>query len=1328
MRNLEKITLLIIMTLGFGFQFFQFQSPIYPEISPVAAAPDIPTVTTIHPNRSVVWTGDVLELTVHVTTEGAQGIETGLVTISDLNDSWSQDYALQTNSNGKLVVSRSIATVTIEGKHVYQAVYQGDVPSGYLGSSGATIVEFLSAEPSGVEPCNVTVELDGGIVFANESFTITVNVTALGASPPPFYGGNIAIMALAEEIVLESYIIPSGFYFDLSIIFSVPIPLWFSPGMTDLTANFTDTKGNFFPAFRVFMIDILDAGHQLAVTVTPDPINRVDDQVTIRVDFAGDNATGKMIRVGWTDEATNWTITTRTVASDPEIILWSVSYTFAPGPYRVWVELYNPQTQYVYSSADQAVTLYDYVDLDWQMNTTDLAPGDTVSFHFECQQQDVVLAIPSRILITDSEEGLIGNVTTDSLGVTDFIWNIPADTPGGSHSLNVTVVPLDSGAGIVQQTFWIGITIKGRTELQLTYPAQIQRGDTLDVAYQLSVDNNDPVTEGQIYFTPPNDSLQIQDVDADGNGIFSLNISLNHPVGNQTFTVTYGGTGSYSMANETFNITVLSKPYFASLAVNASPVLPNQTLRVFGQLLDEVNQGVPEQSILFYLAGSIGLGTAITGADGSFAYNWIIPADATPGLNVISAEFLGNFSAGYLPPMNQPQSTQVLISNDIALEVPAITVAGTTEILKIHGGWGTEVSIFWQGNWSAEEHLLVADLPIPTSSVPYEVSWDVPLERGEVSFRIEDSLGRTRFASAGVYIDPQYVFPDPLESITLYIDQEYILNASCSDGSYRILVDDIPVTSWRTTNTSLPLSFNIRGIHTIAMEISGSYILAKTIEVDITVYEPVTVNILVPSNVTANSSVTIEITVTSGLPGGQPLSGKDVSVELYDLTRFSSIAVYSASLDVEGKRIIQTEPLSRGTYEVQVQVLAGQDWFDPKSESVIFYVVGQAYLQFVPPDSVVYNESVNLAVTLHDDEGPVSEKIIALWWMQGENGWNLLGENTTAATGKAFFVWKPVLEPGDDYRLKAELVNPLDLGNTAVIKPVRVLAIPPTILSVHSLLNQKDAGIIGPGEYEVVALVQENSPFSYAVYLTVNDQRTNLSRVDGTEYLFQDINQSYWISSNGNVLYVGTISLLGTGAYNISVEAEDVFSTKSIVNLGVFSIVPPSVIEVFSLLPEGNETSIVSDNNYTVVAQVQENSPMGYSVYLVINGEKILMAQHQGDGYTLLAPNGTKYFIPANGDVLFSGTISFPSNGTYEIEIMIEDEFGSVETWKVGAFLFLPSESKETKTSEDNPNSPNDANRGGVDVFSGETILIVTIMGISSGAVAFVGRPRGNKI
>jgi hypothetical protein len=1317
------------MILGIGFQFLQFPSPIYPEISPVAAAADIPTVTTIHPNRSVVWTGEVLELTVHVTTEEAQGIETGLVTISDLNDSWSQDYALQTNSNGKLVVFRNIAAVTIEGKHVYQAVYQGDVPSAYLGSIGTTVVDFLSNEPSGLEPCNVTVGLDSGIAFTNESFTITVNVTALGASPPPFYGGNIAITALDEGIVLESYIIPSGFYFELSITLIVPIPLWFSPGITDLTANFTDTKGNFFPAFRAFMIDILDAGHQLAVTVAPDPINRVDDEAAIRVDFAGDNAIGKMIRVGWTDEATNWTITTRAVTTDPEIILWYVSYSFAPGAYRVWVELLNPITQYVYASADQAVTLYDYVDLDWQMNSTDLAHGDTVSFNFECQQQDVVLAVPSRILITDSEEGLIGNVTTDSLGVADFIWHIPEDTPGGSHSLNVTVVPLDLSAGIAQQTFWIGITIKGRTELQLTYPAQIQRGDRLEVVYQLSVENNDPVTEGQIYFTPPNDPLQIQDVDGDGNGKFSLNISLNHPVGNQTFTVAYGGTEFYSMASETFNITVLSKPYFASLSVNASPVLPNQPLRVFGQLLDEVNQGVAEQTILFYLSGSIGLGSAITAADGTFAYNWIIPADATPGLNVISAEFLGNFSAGYLPPMNQPKITQVLISNDIALEVPAITVAGTTEVLKIHGGWGAEVSIFWQGNWSAEEHLLVADLPIPTSSVPYEVSWDVPLERGEVSFRIEDSLGRTRFASTGVYVDPQYVFPDPLESIILYVDQEYILNASCADGTYRIFADDIPVTAWRTSNVSLPLSFNIRGVHTIAMEIAGSYILGKAIEVTISVLEPVTVNILVPSDVTANSSVTIEITVTSGLPGGQPLSGKDISVELSDLTRFSSIAEYFTSLDVAGKRIIQTESLARGTYEVQVQVLAGQDWFDPKSESVIFYVVGQAYLQFVPPPSVIYNESVNLTIRLHDDEGPVSEKTIALWWMQGENGWNLLGENTTTDNGEASFVWKPVLEPGDDYHLKAELVNPLDLGNAAVIRPVKVLAIPPTILSVHSLLNEKDAGIIAPGEYEVVVLVQENSPFSYAVYLTVNDQRTNLSRVDGTEYLFRGIDQSYWISSNGNMLYVGTISLLASGVYNITVEAEDAFNTKNTMKLGVFAITPPSVLEVFSLLPEGNEPLIVSDNNYTIVAQIQENSPMGYSVYLVINGQKILMTQHQDDGYTLLAPNGTKYFIPANGAVLYSGTVSFPTaNRTYEIEIIIEDELGSVEAWKIGTVLFLSNESKETETSEDNANNQNEDNEGGIDLFSGETILVVTIMGVSSGAVAFLGRPRGNKI
>ncbi|MFX0114938.1 MAG: hypothetical protein ACFFB3_10360, partial [Candidatus Hodarchaeota archaeon] len=1025
-----------------------------------------------------------------------------------------------------------------------------------------------------------------------------------------------------------------------------------------------------------------------------------------------------------------WTITTRTVTNDPEFIPWSISYSFIPGSYRAWVELRNPSAQYLYASAERNVILFDYVDLEWTLNSSNLAPGDTVSYHFECQQQDVVLAVPSRILIADSEEGLIGNVTTDVLGVVDFVWHIPATTPGGTHPQNVTVIPLDSSAGIAQQTFWISLTLIGRTQLQLTYPSQIQRGNTLTVAYQLSVENQDPVPEGQIYFNPPTDSLQIQDVETDGNGIFSLNISLDHPLGLQSFVVTYSGTPSYSLAEKTANITILAEPHFGTLYVNATPVLPGQTLRIFGHLLDEIDQGVPHQLILFYLSGSINIGVATTQMDGSFAYSWVIPTDATPGLNIISVEYSGNASAGYLSPMNQPKTTLVLISNDIALETPTIAVAGTTEMLKIHGGWGTEVSIFWQGNWSAQEHLVIANLSLPTSTLPYEVIWDVPLDRGEVTFRIEDSFGRTRFAITGVYVDPQYIFPNPLTSIVLYVDEIFRLNSSCSE-SYRILADGVPVTTWQTSNASLLLSFALRGLHTITMEITGSYVLAKTIDVNVFVYEPIAITLLVPSNATADSSVTIDINVSSGLLGGQPLSGRDISILLYDMTRCSTVAVYFTSLDNDGRRAIETDPLIRGTYEVQVQLLAGQDWLDPALESRIFYIVGQATLEFSPPNSIIYNESVVLSATLYDDGGPISEKTIAFWYMRGENQGTLFGENTTAPNGEAIFAWKPTLQLGNDYRLKAEVVNALDISSAAVIKPITVLALPPTILSAHSLLpSQSDTAMIASGEYEVVVQVQENSPFGYAIYLAVNGIRTKMTRVNSTEYLFQGSNGSYWISSNGNILYVGMAPLVGKGVYNIIFEAEDTFGTKNTMELGSFAIVPPTVLDIWSFLPVSNETPIALKQEYSIVAQVKENSPMSYSVYLVVNGQRTAMICSQGEGYTIQAPNGTKYFIPANANPLYIGMLSFHTNGTYKIEIHIEDEFDTSEIWEIGVFQVTSSSNfAETDASSgDEGVDGRDDDASSSNPVDEESVALVLIIGISSGAVAFVGRPRRNKI
>ncbi|MFQ5980800.1 MAG: hypothetical protein ACE5OZ_21900 [Candidatus Heimdallarchaeota archaeon] len=1325
MKEVQKLLLLLLFGMGISFQFPQLNSTPVFEIQP-AAAVDIPTVTTIHPNRTMVWPGETLQLTVHVVMEDRQGIEIGLVTISDLNNSWSQDYPLQPGSEGKLVVFVDIPTVTITGKHVLQAVYQGHVPSSYLASSATTIVEFLSGEPAGVEPATVTVQLDAGTVFTNESFTVTVNVTTSPQSPP-FFGGTIGIAVPTEEIVLTTYIIPSGFYFEISVALNVTVPLWFTPGLTNLTAEFIDTGGTYFPASTQFTVDILGVGHQLALTVTPDPLNRVDDTATIRVDFAGDNATGKLLQVGWTEGVTNWTIATRTVTNNPEIIPWTANYSFTPGSYNVWAELRNPGTGTVYATYNQTVSLIDYVALNWQVNSTDLAPGDTVEFSFTSSQEDIpTIAVPSQITINDSAEGVIGNVVTDSLGLGVFSWAIPAATPGGIHALNFTVQPLNASSGIIQKTFWGQLTLQGQTQIQLVYPAQIQRGQLLEVDYQLSVENQDPVTEGQLYFNPPNDPLQVQDVNATGSGQFALNISLNHPVGTYAFPVTYGGTTAFSPANTTANITVLAQPHFDVLHINGSPVLPGQTLRIFGQLLDEVDQGVPDQTVLFYLSGSIGIGSTTTNGDGTFALNWVIPANASPGLNIISAEFPGNLSAGYLPPLNQPVTTAVLISNNVALEVPTIIIINTSVTLKVHGGFGTNVSIWWRANGSVQWEVIIQNLTISAVALPTEVTWNVPDQRGPITFRLTNSLNITVFTTADAYEDPQYTFPT---DFTLLVDEDYTLNASAS-ASYRILVDGIPATIWQTTATSFPVAFALRGLHTITLEISEAYVVAKTITTNVTVYESVTITILAPANITANSTAMIDITVVSSLPGGQPLSGKNVAVILHDVTRSVTIAQYYSTLDAGGEYQIETDALFRGSYEVEVQLLAGQDWFAATSERVFFYAVGRATLEVTLPSSFIYGEAVNLSASLQDDQGPLNNQTISLWWREGTSDWSYLGENSTTATGEVNFTWIPLLQPGKSYEIKVELATSPDLERIAVIKPMTLNTLPPAIVAVHSLLpSQVETITIAPRDYEVVVEIAEKSPLGYAVYLAVNSHRINMSRVDGAEWLIQNGSETYVIPANGHVLYVGTISCVANGLYNVVVEAEDSLGATSVTALGSFSIEPPTVQDIWSLLPETNSSLIAADTTYAIVAQVQEYSPMNYSLYLVVNGHKTSMSQEDGVGYTLQAPNGTTYFIPANTSALYVGLVSFSTNGTYDLEILLEDERGVTQSWQIGIFqVTSPEESSELPETSDDDGTNNSGKGSSKTLLTSELIVVLLLMLGSSGTVVIMGRPRRAKI
>ncbi|MFX0112978.1 MAG: hypothetical protein ACFFB3_00370, partial [Candidatus Hodarchaeota archaeon] len=1175
-------------------------------------------------------------------------------------------------------------------------------------------------------PCTVNLALETGSVFTNESFQITVNV-ARDAGAPPLYGGNIAITVPEESIVLASYMIPNGFYLDLSVALDVPIPLWFSPGPTEMTAIFTDTQNYFASATEPFMLDILALGHEIALTVTPDTINREDEEVTIRVDFAGDSAVGKTLRVGWTNEVTNWTIATRTVTNNPELILWAVNYSFTPGSYQMWVELREPTSGTIYATHDQSVTLFDYVAFEWTITTTTPAPGETVEFSFACSQQDIpTLAVPSRILITDSAEGSIGNVTTDGLGMVDFIWDIPGDTLAGFHSLNFTVIPLDPNAGFVQQTFWESLLVQGQTLLQLSYPIQVQRGKTLEINYQLSVEGQGPVTDGEIYFNPPNDPVQMQPVDAAGNGFFTLNVSLDHPVGLHSFTISFAGTLAFSPVEETIDIRILSEPHFSTLHINASPVLPGQTLHLFGELLDEVDTGVADQEILFYWSETISIGSALTQADGTFAYNWEIPPDAAPGLNILSVEFPGNISAGYLAPLNQPATIAVLISNDIALEVPASVITNTRVTLKIHGGYGTNTSVWWQENGGAEWHLIVANLSITSVATPYELLWSVPAQRGPITLRMTNSLGLIVFATTIAYEEAVYTFPTDL---ALEVDEVFLLNASCS-ATYRILVDGIPVTSWGTTPSSLSVSFALRGLHTLTMEIADTYVVEQTLKATVSVYEPVTITTLVPSTITANTPVAIGITVTSALPGGTPLSGKQITVSVDDLVRSAMVAEYALFLDATGSQLIETDALARGSYEIRVQLLEGQDWFAPTADNVKFYAVGSATLEFTPPPIIFFNEPVILSATLREVQGPIEGKTIGfLAQVEGE-GWLLLGENRTSATGDIQLSWTPVLLPGKNYSLKAELKGSSDLEPIAVLKLIMVATLPPEIKAIHSSLPaSNDTVMIAPGDYEIVVEVQEKSPLDYEVTLLVNGEQTPLASVDSSEYLFQADNEPYWITANDTRLYVGTVTCLADGIYTVVIKATDDLGAKSTIDLGVFAIAPPTIVEVWSLLPKGKEMLIVTDYPYVLVAQVQEHSPMNFAVYLVINGQRTEMVLNPGEGYTLQAPDGTSYFIPANGTQLFVGQLEFAASGTYDIDIIIEDERGGTQSWDVIILeVTLVGASTYDNASSANLNT-NDGERNAIEsLFALETGVLLLLMVGSSGTVVFVGRPRRPKL
>jgi hypothetical protein len=470
--------------------------------------------------------------------------------------------------------------------------------------------------------------------------------------------------------------------------------------------------------------------------------------------------------------------------------------------------------------------------------------------------------------------------------------------------------------------------------------------------------------------------------------------------------------------------------------------------------------------------------------------------------------------------------------------------------------------------------------------------------------------------------------------------------------------------------------------------------------------------------------------VTSALPGGVPLSGKRIVVGVHDLSHAIMVAEYVVFLDAIGTQLIETDALARGGYEIQVQLLEGQDWFAPTMERITFYAVGQATLEFTPPPTILFNETIIFSATLREAQGPIGGKTIGFWAQVEGEEWLLLGENSTKATGETLLSWTPLLPPGESYSLKAELKASPDLEPVEVIKPIIVATYPPEIKAIHSSLpTSPDTLMIAPGDYEIVVEVQENSPLDYEVSLLVNGEQTPLARIESSEYFFRTENDSYWIFANDTTFYGGTFTCLADGSYTVAIEATDDLGAKSMIALGTFAVASPTIVDVCSLLPEGNEILIVTDYHYVLVTQVQEQSPMNYTVYLVINGQCTEMGLNPGEGYTLQAPDGTSYFIPANGTQLYVGYLEFTANGTYDIDIVLEDERGETQSWEVGLLEVILEDASTDDNGSSGNAGMNDNERNSMEsLFAPETVVLLLLTVVSSGTVVFVGRPRRNKL
>ncbi|MFW9779248.1 MAG: hypothetical protein ACFFE8_10375 [Candidatus Heimdallarchaeota archaeon] len=905
----------------------------------ILAAP-LSTTTTLLSDTGVVGTSEPPVFTV-IVYAGVDPVPTGSVLITHLNSTQTDVISLVSGS----ITSTWPWSLSTPGTHIFRADFQGF--PGYQTSSGTCKV-FVEDITPGTQQ-SPFLDLDANSTVAHKNGTVSFTLTLSILENWYFEGGYLSVtnQNLSGTPTIYTYG-PLPFYYPdsnptvLTHSFSYPIPEFSPVGLNYFIANYTGSGlSGTAPAFSSwFGVQIEGDGFSLVQRVNQTTIQRNAETSEFNITVVGDYPVGLPLESYYFRGGKRITIN--------QIILTSrdVMFTFSPnssvtlGLLTIFTVLTDASGSNIYDNISQGLVIVDNARIDPTTNSSIYRHNETIKFSVYVTEEDVwtrpVFGDVELIDVTDGYRSL-ENRTLDINGFVIFTSQIPSNATVGFHKYGLRT--FNTPSDILDQQVEVMVTIKGITTIDLDYGTGIVDRATTTTITATVLSGGVALIEGQIVLEFSNGTA-IETKNAAPGLDFYFYIEPNHVLGVSKYQIHYLGSLNYDAHVEIFNLSIISNPTFNATGQNASEVVKGHTLRIWGELLDEIGNPVYfEEVSLTDTTSGVFLGTAQTDANGIFISDYFISRSTQIGLHFVEVSYTGNIPRFYRGATNTP-ILSFTVRPPLSVMIATEVVANNWTIITLEGGLNDLIDLSWQKN--GEPSWFVIGTTQLNGFGQGTFNWSTPYYKGGFTIRAQGPSDTKYDSSTMWVISDLTVIGSGIGSV----NDPYYFTVNSSER-YQIWIEGILWQNWVGGGggpTPYSHTFTSRGSKNIMVRCNDTYVYLRETQNLIAVYEEVAVSLTSPATTTINVTVHLDGLVLGEITG--PLTAHDAVLyvngtsSVVDVTNGAGRYDFYIQFNQPGMYALQVQAPSSGYFQ---EALSPMMYLEVKPEPPVVNILSPAH-------------------------------------------------------------------------------------------------------------------------------------------------------------------------------------------------------------------------------------------------------------------------------------------------------------------------------------------------------------------------------------------------